>query len=92
MRERERGETEAASRRGSWKRERERLSLQAGRKMCLPQRIGEGKGVACLLKRQDNHYSVQHGLGETLFQTTTIVKARFPHFSAFSLRRNECYI
>ena len=46
--ERER-ETEAASSRGRWK--RKRLRLQAGRKICLSQQIGEGMDVTCLLKR-----------------------------------------
>ena len=49
--EREKGETEAASLRG--KRKRKRVRLQAGRKIYLPQRMGEGVDVVCLLKGLD---------------------------------------
>lgn len=49
-----RGKSKAASR----EEDKKRASSGQKLKISLPQRIGEGVGVAGLLKRQNNHYTI----------------------------------
>ena len=76
-RERKRRDGKCLSKRETEKRENSGWKL----KISLSQQMGEGVGMACLLKRQDNHYNC-HGMKGFYFEHSHYHKIQHFHIGS----------